>query len=326
MKPFESFLAAELEAFIQFRISKGFRYKENKIRTCLLPFDRFLVEKQAGLADLSPVLFLDFRQHFRDKPPMVNKMFIFLRAFFDYLVRIEQIPENPLRHIDPVPECAFIPFIFAPEQITLLLTEVQHHIRKTPLYFLYDLGVYVAILLLAHCGLRISEPLRLRKDHYRSDDFTLYIEKSKFNKDRLIPLPMPVVSELNNYLSVINASEFAPDNPHLLAGFAGKSVCSGSIYNAFHNAVKAIHMNQNKQVIGNTTFASPTPHSLRHSFAVNTLMRVKLSGNSTQNALPVLSAYMGHRDYRYTSKYLKLVDAGHRQALVDFCIKHRESS
>ena len=49
-----------------------------------------------------------------------------------------------------------------------------------------DLAVYLAILLLARCGMRISEPVRLLKHHYRQSEQTLYIEKTKFKKDRLI--------------------------------------------------------------------------------------------------------------------------------------------
>ena len=74
----------------------------------------------------------------------------------------------------------------------------------------------------------------------------------------------------------------------------------------------------------NTTFGAPTPHSLRHSFAINTLKRLKQRGESSQKALPVLSAYMGHRKYRYTAVYLKVLDAEQRQGLVDFAILRQE--
>ena len=36
---------------------------------------------------------------------------------------------------------------------------------------------------------RINEPLRLQIEHYRPDEGTVYIKKTKFRKDRLIPLP-----------------------------------------------------------------------------------------------------------------------------------------
>ena len=59
----------------------------------------------------------------------------------------------------------------------------------------------MAMVLLARCGLRISEPLRLKLNDYRFDEKTIYIEKTKFKKDRLIPLPQSVAIELENYLA-----------------------------------------------------------------------------------------------------------------------------
>jgi integrase/recombinase XerD len=35
----------------------------------------------------------------------------------------------------------------------------------------------------------------------------------------------------------------------------------------------------------------------------------------------VLATFMGHRKYRYTAVYLKVLDAEKRQQLVDFSIK-----
>lgn len=72
-----------------------------------------------------------------------------------------------------------------------------------------------------------------------------------------------------------------------------------------------------RQTIGTTNIGAPTPHSLRHSFAVNTLKRIKEKGKSPQHALPVLAAYLGHSEYKHTAKYLKVLDAKHRHHLVN---------
>jgi integrase len=71
-------------------------------------------------------------------------------------------------------------------------------------------------------------------------------------------------------------------------------------------------------------FGHPTPHSLRHSFAVNTLKAAKERGQDPQKVLPVISAYMGHSKYRYTALYLKVLDAERRSGFVDFAISHLE--
>lgn len=86
----------------------------------------------------------------------------------------------------------------------------------------------------------------------------------------------------------------------------------------FHQAVRDIGLNRAKQIIGDVTFGTPRAHSLRHSFAINTLQGIKDRGESTQHALPVLAAYMGHRKYQYTGAYLKVKDATHLSGLIEF--------
>jgi len=64
------------------------------------------------------------------------------------------------------------PFIFTPEQIDQFLEAICRRFHKTKRYFLTDFAVYIALLLLARCGIRISDPLKLLRNHYRSDDRT----------------------------------------------------------------------------------------------------------------------------------------------------------
>ena len=47
----------------------------------------------------------------------------------------------------------------------------------------------------------------------------------------------------------------------------------------------------------------------RHTFAVNTLLKIKQRGASAQKALPVLADYLGHNEYKYTAVYLRVADA-----------------
>ena len=74
-------------------------------------------------------------------------------------------------------------------QTDLLLEAVSQNIRKSPKYFLTDMAIYLAIVLLARCGMRINEPLRVQMITIVADEGTVYIEKTKFRKDRLIPVP-----------------------------------------------------------------------------------------------------------------------------------------
>ncbi len=238
-------------------------------------------------------------------------------------MRTDYCTSNPLSDIPPVPEHSFAPFIFSRQQTDQLIEAACKRIRKEPKQYLKDLSEYMAIVLLARCGLRIKEPLRLELHHYRCREKTIYIEKSKFSKDRLIPVPRSVAAELDNYLSVRKALIGEDQNPYLFVRNKKKGLSDARLRLIFHRAVHDIGLDRPRQVIGHMIFASPTPHSLRHSFAVNTLKRVKERGDCPQHALPVLAVYMGHRIFQYTAKYLKFIDAEQRQGLFDFALSRK---
>jgi integrase len=183
---------------------------------------------------------------------------------------------------------------------------------------LFDSAAYLAIVMLARCGMRINEPLHLYRHHYRADDGTVYIERTKFRKNRLIPVPKEVMAQIENYLAVRN--DLFPDdqNPYLLAGRRNWRLRDYHIRACFHRAVEDIGLKQPKRTMGNITFGYPIPHSLRHGFAINTLNRIKAWGKSPQQALPILATYMGHRKYQYTGAYLKIKDAKDLPGLIAF--------
>jgi integrase/recombinase XerD len=316
MSCFESFLSQQFEDYMAYRHQLG--YDTDSLRWVLKTLDRYLVAQNAGAGDLTPAFFLSLRANLRTQYKSINRVMSTTRMFFDYLLRIQYCRNNPLKDIPLLPEEQFIPFIFAPEQIDALLDAVCCRLRQNAKHFVKDLGIYVAILLLARCGMRIYEPLRLKRHHFRDDDNTLYIEKTKFKKDRLIPIPKALAAEITNYLAVRHTLWGTDANPYLLAAGKQKVFYDELIRRWFHQAVSDIGLQRLRQSIGNTNIGSPTPHSLRHSFAVNTLKRIKTQGKSAQYAMPVLAAYLGHSEYKHTAKYLKMLDADHRHNLVNF--------
>ena len=121
MKPFESFLATQIKEFIAYRQSLG--YAQRPVRQYLLLFDRYLKESMTKPGPLPPVFFLELRANLKMKPTSINKLLYAVRVFFKFLVRKGIYLQNPLQDIVPLPENAFIPFIFSPEQIDQLLDD-----------------------------------------------------------------------------------------------------------------------------------------------------------------------------------------------------------
>ena len=321
MNKFKSFLAPQLQQYVIYRHNLGYSMKASLSH--LKTFDRYLMQKQAEQVLLQPSFFMAMQADLKIEPRSVNNIVASVRVFFNYLVRTGAYNQNPLKDIPYLPENDIMPYIFSPEQVNHLLSAVSNRIRKvSQRRYLKDLSGYMAMVLLARCGLRIGEPLRLKLNDYRFDEKTIYIEKTKFKKDRLIPLPQSVAIELENYLAARRGLLGNVVNNYLLANYAARGLNDNRVRTVFHRAVSDIGLEQTRQIIGNVNISSPTPHSLRHSFAVNTLNRVKKRGGSAQNALPVLAAYMGHSEYKHTIKYLKFIDAQQRLGLVNFIDTH----
>ena len=321
MNKFKSFLSPQLQQYLIYRQNLGYSMKPSLSH--LKTFDRYLKQRQAEQVLLQPSFFVQMQTDIKIESRSVNRLLSSVRVFFNYLVRTGAYDHNPVKDIPYLPENDILPYIFSPEQVNHLLAAVSNRIRKvSKCKYLKDLSGYMAIVLLARCGLRIGEPLRLKLNHYRFDEKTIYIEKTKFKKDRLIPLPQSVAIEIENYLAVRWCLLANVDNKYLLANSTPRGLNDNRVRSVFHQAVSDIGLEQPRQITGNLNISCPTPHSLRHSFAVNTLSGIKKRGGCPNNALPVLATYMGHSSYMYTIKYLKVIDAQQRLGLVNFIGTH----
>ena len=322
MKNFESLLAPQLDEYLDYRQGLGFRIDITRHR--LQIFDQYLRKTNAEWDSFQPFFFLDMRANLDNESRSINRIISSVRVFFQFLLRREYVTENPLQDIPPLKENNIVPYVFSPAQIDQLLAAASENLSKSKRSFLTGLGKYIALLLLARCGMRISEPIGLVRQQYRRDDGTIYIERTKFKKQRIIPVPKSAMTEIENYLSVRQSLLPNDQNPYLLAAKDQKPFPDYQIRFFFQKALKTIGIDQTRKVIGNLNVRQPTPHALRHSFAVNTVIKIKERGSSPQNALPVLAAYMGHSEYKHTSVYLRVADAISRDRLVDFALWQRK--
>jgi len=165
MKPFESFLGQKIEKYVAYRKSLGFSL--HPLTSYLRSFDRYLVMRNTESTVLRPSFFLELRADLKLESRSVNRILSTTRMFFQYLVRQGVYTANPVKDIPLLPENEIIPFIFSEKQVDLLLNAVLNGIRRNQRYFLKDLAGHMAILLIARCGMRISEPLKMKVHHYQ---------------------------------------------------------------------------------------------------------------------------------------------------------------
>ena len=87
MKHFKSSLTLLLEEYITYRCSLG--YTESNLRPWLYAFDQYVCDKEAGLYDLRPPFFLDFKNKLDEKPKKFNAiLYPIHKTWSDYLKRL----------------------------------------------------------------------------------------------------------------------------------------------------------------------------------------------------------------------------------------------
>ena len=197
------------------------------------------------------------------------------------------------------------PVIVEPAQIARMLAEAD----KLPVHNQSPLRpavARIATVLLYTAGLRSGELRRLQVEDIEDDGTVMRIRESKFHKSRLVPLSGSAQAEVQRYLR--RRATFAvasADKGPLLCNRSRRGVCPYSapgfeamIRGLFHAAAV---QDQEGRV--------PRVHDLRHSFAVQSLIRSYARHGDPQALLPKLALYLGHVSIESTMHYLKLVPA-----------------
>jgi len=194
------------------------------------------------------------------------------------------------------------PVIVEPNQIArmLLLASKFPRTVNSPLR---PEAMRLAVVLLYTCGLRLGELLRLTMGDVEENDTVLRIRESKFHKSRLVPLSNSATVELRAYL-LQRKKRFAvhPHTPLLCTRHRAplRPYSAPALHCAFTALFKAAGVCDGHG-------KSPRIHDLRHTFAVQALIRWYKEGADVQSNLPKLALYMGHVSIESSAYYLHWV-------------------
>jgi integrase/recombinase XerD len=237
-----------------------------------------------------------------------------------YLVRQGQMTGNPVAAF-PVPKPQlYRPHVFSPQELRLFFDFLKEQMRKAadPPDHFRALSRYTFYHLLYACGLRVSEATALTRASYSAEQATLFIERSKFLKDRLIPISQKVCSNLDHLLA-IRQKLFGVPPEGLLFLFLPESRPYNRRWATVHfrRVLKRIGIYRSEEYRCGCCYGTPHLHELRRAFAVHRLMKWYRDQADVDAKLPLLATYMGHRYFGYTKTYLTLTqqllsEAGHR--------------
>lgn len=274
---------------------------------------RFLSERHAG--DLSAKAFeawMDSQRHTLGQ--CRRQAALAVRKFCLYRRRSEPdcfVPD-PLyfpRRSPPAP-----PIIVDSTQIARILATIEawQPCSEFPLHRpIYRIG----FILLYTTGMRLGELARLTLADVDLSERTLRIRESKFHKTRLLPLSPSAARELRRYLKIRLE---APWDISPVAPLLGDHHASAYFR---HFNIQALGMGLRRFIRAAGVCDSyghyPRVHDLRHSFAVQALLRWYRQGADVQAKLPQLSMYLGHVSIVSTAHYLhfipEIAGAAHRR-------------
>lgn len=185
-----------------------------------------------------------------------------------------------------------IPYILSTDQIVRLV-EAASRLGRPIAFRRHTYGTLFGLL--ACTGLRVSEAIRLRFEDVTPDG--LVISSSKFGKSRLVPLHETAKAEVERYLSRRRRVVCADD--HVFVSLRKRPLLITDVETAFRNVLHSIGLPPGRKHGG------PTPHSLRHTFAVRTLEGSPAGRERITKHMVALSTYLGHARFANTYWYLQ---------------------
>jgi len=194
------------------------------------------------------------------------------------------------------------PILVAPRQIGHMLSRATS-LQPTTRSPLRPAVIRLAIVLLYTAGLRRGELLRLTLADVDARNGVLSIRESKFHKSRLVPVSLGARRELRRYLRQRLASpcDARPTAPFLCNRNRGWRAYTGT------GLSQGIHQLLDQVGACDADGRRSRIHDLRHSFAIQALLRWYRSGADVQAHLPLLALYMGHVSIVSTAYYLRFV-------------------
>jgi len=137
----------------------------------------------------------------------------------------------------------------------------------------------------------------LRYDDVTSDG--LLIRSSKFRKSRLVPIHQSARAGLECYLK--KRRPYAPLDNHVFISLRRKPLLLNHVSVAFRTVADKLGLPRGRGQ------RRPTPHSLRHTFAVRALQTCPDGRDNITKHMLMLSTYLGHSHAALTYWYLEAV-------------------
>jgi integrase len=286
MSSFPKILADRVESYIALRRSLGYAF--GKSAAILRALARYVATEDLD-GPLTRDLALSFVLSWEGTANGRAIRHGVVRRFCDYLAvydgRTEALDPRTLPRSRAIPP----PRILTDEELGSLMSACR---RVSPGYPERSVMLTMFVGLLASTGLRSGEARRLDRTDVDLVEGVLQIRKTKFRKDRLVPVHTTTLLALRIYARHRDAAFPVPRDSAFFLSSRGNRLSSAGLSSAFGAACKLAGI------------TGVRPHDLRHRFAVTRLAVWHKDKADVQACLPLLATYLGHSRYSDTAYYI----------------------
>jgi integrase len=284
-----SALREALDDYLTVRRTLGFKLKN---ASYLLPKLVAYVE-EAGATTITNELALTWARQPAENPIQWSERLKAVRGFARHLQSLDPRTEVPPPYVLPVRRCRTVPYLYSSSDIAKLMHAAQ--LLEPP----FRAATYETLIgLLACTGLRVSEAIRLDRDDVDYENEIIIVRTSKFRKSRGVALHASTSAALRTYARLRDQLHPCLPTPSFFVNTRATRLAYRTVNCTFVGLLRQAQIGPPK-ANGHLRL-----HDLRHTFAVQTLLRWYRAGDDVQVKLPVLSTYLGHIDPKSTYWYL----------------------
>jgi integrase/recombinase XerD len=264
----------------------------------LYEFNNFLLEHYPKSKTLNRIEILHYlKTKFKRTTGTRRNIVIYIRQFCLFLNQRGINCYIPDKTLAPKYTYQLRYFALTEKHIQILMQMIREHRFNRPSVK----EMYVTILGLLWCtGMRIGEVSRLVHDNIDFDKKLIFINQSKFYKDRIIPIDKSVAKALKKYVEIKRKYNFkiGKNDPFFMT-YKETAVPPHSFRTMLKRMTKRLGL-----IDGNGN--SPVVHDFRHNFATQWIHDFYKNPDiyPPQSWMPKLSTYLGHTDLFGTQYYL----------------------
>jgi integrase len=269
-------------------------------RSVLKKFDLHLSAVKLTEKEITEQTVMDWIKNLQGSSRTVVLHIIILRGFLRYL-----LANGYKAYIPPQPheKRTYMPYIFTEDEIDRIFQSADTARKPTRARKNKIIHIQIAMILriLYGCGLRVGEAVTLQVSDIDFENGVLILKETKNKKQCLVPMHESLTAILKQYCIALGIID-APDSFLFQTINHDEHV---TVKNARHKFDEILESSNIKMSDRKFHERGPCLHCLRHLFTIKSFAKLEAEEMPVNDAIPYLTAYLGHENLRATEQYLK---------------------